>query len=39
MAHIIEFYVPVKFKRKHECPLEAHRGKVIEFCARSKKSA
>ena len=37
MAHIIEFYVPAKFKRKHECLLKAHRGKVIECCARKQE--
>jgi hypothetical protein len=40
MAKIIEFYVPATFQRKPNnwVPPE-HRGKVIPFGAREKKSA
>ena len=39
MAKLIPFYVPRSFHKKVTAPSELQKGKVIEFCATSRKSA
>ena len=39
VAKVIEFYVPTKFHKPSKCAPDLHRGRVIEFCAPTKKSA
>jgi hypothetical protein len=39
MARIIDFHVPAKFQKKEKPIPQSHKGKVIEFSSRSKKSA
>jgi hypothetical protein len=39
MARIIEFYVPPRFQKKKTPQPDLQKGKVIEFCAASTKSA
>ena len=39
VAEVIEFYVPRSFQKSVKRACELQRGKVIEFCPRTKKSA
>ena len=39
MAKVIEFYVPTNFRKPLKSASEPQRGKVIEFCSQTKKSA
>ena len=39
MAKVIDFYIPKNFRRSFNWVPEPQRGKIIEFCARTKKSA
>jgi hypothetical protein len=39
MAKVIEFYIPTKFRKPLKWVPELQRGKVIEFCLETKKSA
>jgi hypothetical protein len=39
MAKVIEFWVPKKFRKPLQWRPPQQRGKVIEFCSQSKKSA
>jgi len=40
MARVIEFYIPMNFRRKvASVPSQSQPGKVIEFCRLAKKSA
>ena len=39
MARIIEFYVPPRFQKKETSQPDSQKGKIIEFCAASTKSA
>ena len=39
VAKVIEFYVPTKFPKPSKCAPDLHSGRVIEFCAPTKKSA
>jgi hypothetical protein len=39
MARVIEFYVPKNFRKPLKWALALHRGKIIEFCAQTRKSA
>lgn len=39
VAKVIEFCVPKNFRRPSKLDSQLHRGKVIEFCSRTKKSA
>jgi hypothetical protein len=39
MAKLIEFYVPKNFRKMWQRALPLQCGRVIEFCAPTKKSA
>jgi hypothetical protein len=39
MAKIIEFYVPPAFQKKEKFQPDSQKGKIIEFCVPSMKSA
>jgi hypothetical protein len=39
MAKVIEFWVPKNFRKPLQWRPPQQRGKVIEFCSQSKKSA
>ena len=39
MTKVIEFYVPTSFRNPLKCAPVLHRGKIIEFCSPTKKSA
>jgi hypothetical protein len=39
MAKVIEFYVPKNFRRPLKWASQLQRGKIIEFCSQTKKSA
>ncbi len=39
MAHVIEFYIPTRFKPKPKGVSQEQRGKVIAFPSDRKKSA
>ena len=39
MAHVIEFYIPARFKPKVKWVTQEQRGKVIAFPSDVKKSA
>jgi len=39
MAHVIEFYIPARFKPKVKWEPQEERGKVIAFPSDLKKSA
>jgi hypothetical protein len=39
MAKIIEFYIPKNFRKSFKWVPELQRGKVLEFCPQTKKSA
>ena len=39
MAKVIEFYTPKNFRKPLNRTLQLQRGKVIEFCMHTKKSA
>jgi hypothetical protein len=39
MAKVIEFYIPVSFRKRMTSVLGSQRGKLIEFCPPVKKSA
>jgi hypothetical protein len=39
MAKIIEFYVPISFRKSGKWVPPAERGKIIEFAPETKKTA
>jgi len=39
MARIIEFYVPAKFQSRKPLIAQSQKGKVVVFCAETKKPA
>jgi len=39
MAKVIEFYVPKSFRKSFDWVPELRRGKILEFCPQTKKSA
>ena len=39
MAKVIEFYIPKNFRKSFKWVPELQRGKIIEFCPQTKKSA
>ena len=39
MAKVIEFYIPKNFRKSFTWVPELQRGKIIEFCPQTKKSA
>ena len=39
MAKVIEFYIPKNFRRSFKWVPELQRGKILEFCPQTKKSA
>jgi hypothetical protein len=39
MAKVIEFYIPKNFRRRMKWVPEIPRGKILEFCPQTKKSA
>jgi len=39
MAKIIEFYAPQAFQKKEKFQPDTKKGKIIEFCVPSMKSA
>jgi len=39
MAKVIEFYIPKNFRRLLKWVPELQRGKILEFCPQTKKSA
>jgi hypothetical protein len=39
VAKVIEFYIPTKFSKRVKWTPPQQRGKVIEFCLPTKKSA
>jgi len=39
MAKVIEFYIPKDFRAPLKWAPELQRGKVLEFCPQTKKSA
>ena len=39
MAKVIEFYIPTRFRRPFKMAPQAQFGKIVEFCAPTKKSA
>jgi hypothetical protein len=39
MAKIIEFYIPKNFRKSLKWVPELQRGKILEFCPETKKSA
>lgn len=39
MARVIEFYIPKNFRKSFKWVPELQRGKILEFCPQTKKSA
>lgn len=39
MAKVIEFYMPKNFRKPLRAMAQAQLGKIIEFCAQTKRSA
>jgi len=39
MAKVIEFYIPRNFRKSFKWVPELQRGKILEFCPQTKKSA
>jgi len=39
MAKVIEFYIPRNFRKSLKWVPELQRGKILEFCPQTKKSA
>jgi hypothetical protein len=39
MAKVIEFYIPKNFRKPFRRVAQAQLGKIIEFCAQTKRSA
>jgi len=39
VAKVIEFYIPNSFRKTLKWVPELQRGKIIEFCPQTKKSA
>jgi len=39
MAKVIEFYIPKNFRKSFQWVPELQRGKILEFCPQTKKSA
>ena len=39
MAQLIEFYIPKDFRKPMKWTRELRRGKILEFCLQTKKSA
>ena len=39
MAKVIEFYIPKNFRRSTKWVPEIQRGKLLDFCPQTKKSA
>jgi hypothetical protein len=39
MAKVIEFYIPKNFRRSFKLVPELQRGRILEFCPQTKKSA
>jgi hypothetical protein len=39
MAKVIEFYIPKNFRKSFKWVPELQRGKILEFCPQTKKSA
>jgi hypothetical protein len=39
MAKVIEFYIPKNFRKSFKWVPELQRGKLLEFCPQTKKSA
>jgi len=39
MAKVIEFYIPKSFRKSFKWVPEPQRGKILEFCPQTKKSA
>jgi hypothetical protein len=39
MATVIEFYVPIRFRKTMKWVPTLDRGKIIEFCPQTRKSA
>jgi len=39
MAKVIEFYIPKNFRRSMKWLPEFQRGRILEFCPQTKKSA
>ena len=39
MAKVIEFYIPKNFRKSFKWVPELQRGKILEFCLQTKKSA
>ena len=39
MAKVIEFYIPRNFRRPMKWVPEFQRGRILEFCPQTKKSA
>jgi hypothetical protein len=39
MPKVIEFYIPKNFRKSYRWVPEPQRGKILEFCAQTKKSA
>jgi len=39
MAKVIEFYIPKNFRKSFKWVSELQRGKILEFCPQTKKSA
>jgi hypothetical protein len=39
MAKVIQFYIPTRFRRPFKMAPQAQFGKIVEFCAPTKKSA
>ena len=39
MAKVIEFYIPTNFRKALRTVAQPQLGKIIEFCAQTKRSA
>jgi hypothetical protein len=39
VAKVIEFYIPMRFRRPLKAAAPAQFGKIVEFCPPTKKSA
>ena len=39
MAKVIEFYIPKNFHKPMKCVSAKRRGKIIDFCKQTRKSA
>jgi hypothetical protein len=39
MAKVIEFYIPKNFRKSFKWVPELQRGRILEFCPQTKKSA